>query len=175
MYFIIQHHYFVVSCLFLLMQLLPKLNQVLLELKAFSPPMLQAARCLLTNQQGGDLAQMKISETLNSECKTQGAVVVHTIAVLLSHSKMEVLYPFIKMLENPASLMVNIVALLVEPSIYILMLAGAGMFRLFVTFLCIGLATMGALVFVYRVFVLKLGDIYYLCAECLFANNGRGS
>lgn len=69
--------------------------------------MLHAARCLLTNQQGGDLAQMKVSETLSSECKTLGAVVVHAIAVLLSNSEMQILLPFINMLENPASLTVR--------------------------------------------------------------------
>ena len=90
-----------------------KLNQFLLDLKAFSPPMLQVARCLLTNQQGGDLAQMKISETLSSECKTLGALVVHTIAVLFSNSKLQILLPFISMLENPASLTVSMVQYLI--------------------------------------------------------------
>jgi hypothetical protein len=78
-------------------------------MKAFSPPMLQAARSLLINQQGGDLAQMKMSDTLDSGCKTQAAVVMHTIAVLFSNSKLQLLMPFINILDNPASLTVRII------------------------------------------------------------------
>lgn len=70
--------------------------------------MLHAARCLLTNKQGGDLAQMEVSETLNAEGKTLGAIVVHSIAVLFSNSKTQVLLPFIDMFENPASLAVRL-------------------------------------------------------------------
>ncbi len=97
-------------CLLLMLmclQFLQKLNEFLLNLKALSPTMLQAARCLLTNQQGGDLAQMKITESLSSECKTVGAVVVHATIILFSNSKLQILTPFISMLENPASLVVR--------------------------------------------------------------------
>ena len=76
-------------------------------MKALPPKMIQAARCLLINQQGGNLAQMKISETLDSVCKTVGAVVMHAIAVLFSNSKLQLLLPFISMLENPAVLTVS--------------------------------------------------------------------
>ena len=82
-------------------------NQFLLDMKALSPPMLLAARRLLTNQQGGILAQMKVTERLSLECKTLGSIVIHTVAVLFSNSKQPILLPFIKMLDNPASLRVS--------------------------------------------------------------------
>ena len=76
-------------------------------MKAFSPPMLQAARRLLVNQQGGILAQMRVSENQSSESKTVSSIVVHVVAVLFSNSKLQVLLPFIKMLDDPASLSVS--------------------------------------------------------------------
>ena len=69
--------------------------------------MLHAALCFLTNRQGGDLAQMKISDTLSPEYRSLGAVVVHTIAVLFSNYEMQILQPFISMLGNPAALTVR--------------------------------------------------------------------
>lgn len=93
----------------MLLQLLEKINQFLLSMKALSPPMLQAARQLLTNQQGGILAQMKVSENQTSELKTLGCIVVHVISVLFSNSKLQVLLPFVKMLENPVALSVSII------------------------------------------------------------------
>lgn len=83
------------------------MNQFTLEMKSFSPLMRQAARLLLTNQQGGPLGQMTVSPELPAECKTLGAVVVHTIAVINCNSRQDILLPFVNMLTNPAALMVN--------------------------------------------------------------------
>ena len=69
--------------------------------------MLQAARRYLTNQQGGPLAQMRISLELSSECKMLGAIVVHTISVMSCNSRQAILLPFVNMTTNPAALAVS--------------------------------------------------------------------
>lgn len=83
------------------------MNQFTLRMESFSPPMIQAARLLLTNAQGGPLAQMRITPELPAEFKSLGAVVIHTVAVINSYSKEHILLPFVNMLNNPAALSVS--------------------------------------------------------------------
>lgn len=93
--------------LFLLIQVLDLFNQFCQNMKAFSSPMKQMARLLLTNKQGGPLAQMTMTQTLPAEFKTLGSVVVHTVAVLSSNSAYPILLPFVNMMTNPAVLSVS--------------------------------------------------------------------
>lgn len=69
--------------------------------------MLHTARLLLTNKQGGTLAQMCITPDLPAMCKTLGSIVVHTVAVLDSNSRHHSLLPFVNMMTNPAQLAVS--------------------------------------------------------------------
>ena len=89
------------------LQFLEAFDQFMLGLKAFSPPMLQTARQLLTNEQGGPLAQLCMTPELPGMYKTLGSIIVHTVAVLDSNSRQPILYPFIHMMTNPAKLEVS--------------------------------------------------------------------
>lgn len=79
-------------------------------MKSFSPAMLQAARLLLTNTQGGPLAQMRITPEVPAEFKSLGALVVHTVAVMNSCAKLHILLPFVNMLNNPGALAVSFIS-----------------------------------------------------------------
>ena len=70
--------------------------------------MRQAARLLLTNKQGGTLAQMCISPDLPSENKTLATIVVHAVSIFTSTSKQRILLPFVNMLSDPAALSVRL-------------------------------------------------------------------
>ncbi len=71
--------------------------------------MLQVLRLLLANQQGGTLAQMFVSphQAHASLHRSITGLVVHTVAVLLSRAKTELLLPFLNMLTNPSVLEVR--------------------------------------------------------------------
>lgn len=75
-------------------------------MKALTPTMRQTARLLLTNKQGGPLAQFSISPQLPATYKTLGAIVVHTAAIIDSHLRLPILLPFVNMMGNPAALKV---------------------------------------------------------------------
>lgn len=93
-------------------QLLEMFDQyVTTKVNAFSPPMRQTARLLLTNQQGGLLAQMRITPERSALYKSLGAIVMHTTAVLFSCSRQPILLPFVNMLSNPSALAVRTVHL----------------------------------------------------------------
>ncbi len=64
-------------------------------------------RLLMTNQQGGTLAQMSVSPDQVGLHRTLTGVVVHTVVTLLSRPNRELLLPFINMLTNPALLKVK--------------------------------------------------------------------
>ena len=66
------------------------------EFIGFSDDMRHMIRLLLSNQQGGSLAQMIVSPDQPALCRILGSVVVHTVAVILSVSKasIELLSPF---------------------------------------------------------------------------------
>lgn len=65
------------------------------------------ARLLLANEQGGPLAQLRVTPKLPAMCKTLGAIVIHTVAVLDSCSNRPSLLPFINMMTYPAALAVS--------------------------------------------------------------------
>jgi hypothetical protein len=66
------------------------------------------ARLLLTNEQGGPLAQLRVTPELPAIYKTLGAVVIHTVAVLESSSRKPILLPFVNMMSDPAALVVSV-------------------------------------------------------------------
>lgn len=80
--------------------------------------MRQTARLLLTNEQGGPLAQLHVTPELPAMCKTLGAVVVHTVAVLESKSRQHTLLPFVNMMANPAALAVCHEHSIIDPHLY---------------------------------------------------------
>lgn len=82
-------------------------------MRAFSPPMRQMAQLLITNQQGGTLAQMHIRPDLPAVYKTLGTLVVHTISALISNSRQHILQPLVNMalLNYPAALKVITICL----------------------------------------------------------------
>ena len=66
------------------------------------------ARSLLANEQGGPFPLLTISPHQARQCRTLTALVVHTAAVFFSRQKLEVLWPFLNMLTDPAQLAVSI-------------------------------------------------------------------
>ncbi len=66
------------------------------------------ARALLANQHGGPLAQLAIAPRQPPLQRTLGAIVVHTAVIFQSRQGVELLEPFVKMLNNPAALVVCI-------------------------------------------------------------------
>lgn len=92
---------------FVILQLLELFNQFSSSVKVFPRSMLQAARLLLTNQQGGPLAQMTITPDLPSENITLCSIIVHCMAVFSSNATCHILLPFVNMLTNPAALTVS--------------------------------------------------------------------
>ena len=76
--------------------------------------MCQTARLLLANEQGGPLAQLHVTPELPALCKTLGAIVIHTVAVLESSFQQPVLQPLVNMMANPAALAVSALATYVE-------------------------------------------------------------
>ncbi len=77
-------------------------------MKAFSSRMCHTARLLLTNKQGGHLAQLSITpDDTGSMLKTLGAIVIHAVVVLDSNSRQPALLPFVNMMTNPAALAVS--------------------------------------------------------------------
>ena len=66
------------------------------------------ARALLANQQGGRvLEQMIVSPRQPLQCRTILGVVVHAAAVFFGRQKVDILLPFVNMLNNPALLNVR--------------------------------------------------------------------
>ncbi len=66
------------------------------------------AQALLANQQGGPLAQLAITPCQPPLQRTLGAIVVHTAIIFQYRQGVELLQPFVKMLNNPAALVVGI-------------------------------------------------------------------
>ncbi len=76
-------------------------------MKPLRAPMRQAARCFLTNDQGGNLAQMRMTPALPLSYKSLSAIVIHASAVILCNSQYPILLPFANMILNPATLAVS--------------------------------------------------------------------
>lgn len=88
-------------------QIIETLQQSILNVKALTPFMVDIAEKLLTNSQGGRLAEMNVSPDHPPECQIVGSIVVHTVAVLSANSENPILHPFIDMLMKPAVLAVS--------------------------------------------------------------------
>ena len=65
------------------------------------------ARLLVANEQGGTLAQLKMNPGQPLQHRTLAAIVVHAVAVILCRQKVNILQPFVNMLNNPAMLVVS--------------------------------------------------------------------
>jgi len=66
------------------------------------------ARSLVANEQGGPLAQLRVTPQQSLQHRILGAIVVHTAAVFLCRQRVEILQPFVNMLNNPANLIVSV-------------------------------------------------------------------
>ena len=96
--------YFTLACFF---QLRDSFDEYFKNLKQINSPMRQAARRYLTNDQGGTLAQMRMTPELPLSCKTLSTIVVHATTVILCNREYPILLPFANMLLNPAALLVS--------------------------------------------------------------------
>ena len=65
------------------------------------------ARSLIANEQGGTLAQLKVDPRQPLQHRILGAIVVHTTAVFLCRQRLDMLQPFVHMLNSPATLVVS--------------------------------------------------------------------
>ena len=64
-------------------------------------------RDLLANEQGGPLAQMRVTPGQPSLHQTLGAIVVHAATILQWRQRVDILKPFVNMLNDPAGLTVS--------------------------------------------------------------------
>ena len=65
------------------------------------------ARSLVANEQGGPLAQLGVAPQQPLQNRILGAIVVHTATVFFCRQRVEILQPFVNMLNNPAALVVS--------------------------------------------------------------------
>ena len=65
-------------------------------------------RSLIANEQGGLFPLLSVTPQQPPQCRTLTALVVHTAAVFFYRQKLEVLWPFLNMLTDPAKLAVSI-------------------------------------------------------------------
>ncbi len=91
----------------ILFQLLNAFESFLLKITRFNPLICKLAQLFLRNEQGSPLRQMKVRPGLTPECKTLGAIVVHTAVAISSNLSQPFILPFVSMLTNPAALAVS--------------------------------------------------------------------
>ena len=65
------------------------------------------ARLLVANEQGGPLAQLVVDPMQPLQHRTLGGIMVHTAAVFFCQQRIDILQPFLNMLNNPAALVVS--------------------------------------------------------------------
>ena len=65
------------------------------------------ARALVSNEQGGPLAALRVSPGQPGVHRTLGGVVIHTAASLLSRRRVELLHPLVTMLCKPGDMAVS--------------------------------------------------------------------
>ena len=87
--------------------MLGDLNQFIQQSKVLPREMQWTARSLIANEQGGPFLLLSVAPHQPPQCRTLTALVVHATAVFFSRQKLEILYPFISMLTNPANLAVS--------------------------------------------------------------------
>ena len=89
------------------LQVLGEFNKFILDCKALPREMQWTARSLIANEQGGPFPLLSVATPQPPKCRTLTALVVHTAAVFFSRQKLEVLWPFLNMLTDPAKLAVS--------------------------------------------------------------------
>ena len=67
------------------------------------------ARLLIANEQGGPFPLLSVAPHQLPQCRTLTALVVHATSVFFSRQELEILWPFINVLNNPANLAVSCV------------------------------------------------------------------
>ena len=87
--------------------MLGEFNKFILECKALPREMQWTARSLIANEQGGPFPLLSVAPHQSPQCRTLTALVVHAAAVFFSRQKLEVLWPFLNMLTDPAKLAVR--------------------------------------------------------------------
>ena len=90
-----------------LTQVLHVLNTFIQESTELSYDMIHVTRLLLSNQQGGSLAQLAVSPNQPPLCRTLSGIVIHCASVMLSRTDVSLLQSFLYMLNNPAALEVR--------------------------------------------------------------------
>ena len=91
----------------LYVQVLGEFNKFIVDCKALPREMQWTARSLIANEQGGPFPLLSVATHQPPKCRTLTALVVHTAAVFFSRQKLEVLWPFINILTDPAKLAVS--------------------------------------------------------------------
>ena len=89
------------------MQALEILNTFIQEFAGHSPEVMHTMRLLLGNQQGRTLAQITVSPDQPTLCQMLSGIVVHTVSVVLNRTRVNLLLPFVNMLNNPSALEVS--------------------------------------------------------------------
>ena len=74
----------------------------------FSDDIILMMRLLVANEQAVPLAQMTVSPQQPAFCRTLGGIVVHTVSVIMNKVSVDLLLPFVNMLNNPAVLKVKV-------------------------------------------------------------------
>ena len=69
------------------------------------------AKLLIANEQGGPLSMLRVTPHQAPQCRTLTALVVHAAAVFFSGQNLEMLWPFLDVLTDPAKLAVSILAI----------------------------------------------------------------
>ena len=89
------------------MQTLEILNTFIQEFAGHSHDVMYVMRLLLENQQGQALAQMTVSPNQSSLCQMLSGIVIHTVSVVLNRTRVNLLLPFMNILNNPSALVVS--------------------------------------------------------------------
>ena len=90
-----------------LAQALHILNTFIQESTELSHDLMHLSRLLLSNQQGGTLAQLAVFLDQPPLCRTLSKIVIHSVSVILSRTGVDLLQPFLYMLNNPTALEVS--------------------------------------------------------------------
>lgn len=81
------------------------LNEFIKNFPLFSAELRLTARALLANEQGGRiLKQMLVSPQQPLQYRTILGIVVHAVTVFFGRQKLDILLPFMSILNNPALL-----------------------------------------------------------------------
>ena len=88
-------------------QALHTLNTFIQDSAELSHDLMYLSRLLLSNQQDGPLAQLTVSPDQPPLCRTLSGIVIHCVSVMLSRTSVNLLQPFLYMLNNPSALEVS--------------------------------------------------------------------